>query len=245
MNAISVVQALGVGAGRKRDIKVDGSEKMWFEDHLNFFSERYAITLEIDRYLNKNEKRQIDARTGHELTTWDVLMSHVYPLQHNMHPGLNSSFWAESLNGESHHHGYVSLSNMPDEVTFFGHRFRMNLPTRPQLAKRQCEQSDNETTYNEAPPHNWCEQGQSVGAEGVYTSYKLSDTDADDDDSAHLKLGNDSYAYEMAMLEGQLAYLGGRTNVCENVTYNNMPLFFGLHQVEFPGDTTAGFDSCT
>jgi len=75
-------------------------------------------------------------------------------------------------------------------------------------------------------------------------SYELLNTSEEQDDSAHLRLGNDSYAFEKAKLEGMLAYLGGTSAVCEDIQYNDQRMAYSVMQLAYASDPVAGFDAC-
>jgi len=117
MGGLSVAQ--GTLGGR------DLNKRLWFEDNLVFFQEAYEKSLMIDNEMLNEQDKHYDKNIGQPLSTWDIIMSHVYPIQHAIHPGFNSSFWYESDDDRMRHHGFVSLRNSPNETDFFWQSFHL------------------------------------------------------------------------------------------------------------------------
>ncbi|PWN31365.1 uncharacterized protein FA14DRAFT_186447 [Meira miltonrushii] len=220
MGSISVAQGTLGGRG--------SNNRLWFEDNLVFFQEAYEKSLMIDDEMLNERDKHYDKNIGQSLSAWDIIISHIYPIQLVIHPGFNPSFWYES--------------------DIFGNHFtfgwNLQIKSNSTLQLRQCESTDAEIDYNEDPSETYCEQGQSVVPEGVYMSYELLNTSEEQDDSAHLRLGNDSYAFEKAKLDGMLAYLGGTSAVCEGIQYNDQRMAYSVMQVAYASDPVAGFDAC-
>lgn len=204
----------------------------------------YDESLEHDQRMISSGRAQYDQNTGQLLSHWDVIMSHVHPVRHSFVKGIHTTIWHEAHEQGHRRHSFTSFQDMHAEHTFETPSGTQSSWKSSRKSKRQCEGSD--MGADEAPYADYCEEGSSIGAKGIYSGYDYTGT-ADEAEASHLQLGNDSYAEEVSQLEGDLMFLGNLEGICENVTdqsQGNRQIYIGLKQLEGPDDSYMGYGDC-
>lgn len=143
-------QATGVGNKRRSS----AVEQPWYEQHLDYFAEIYAKTIEFDKKLQSHGDAHYDHSTGQVLTVWDVLMNHVYPVQHSFTKAYNSTIWYESQASGERQHAFTPFERAMPAFNVAGYRVGLSHRQNDGLQRRQCEESDTETTSGESTPEN-------------------------------------------------------------------------------------------
>lgn len=84
LSGIGIVQGLGVR---------NQYGQHWLHAHMGNLQSLYNESLRADAIHAANGQIHYDQNTGEKLTTWDIIMSHIQPIQHSFLAGHKTTLW--------------------------------------------------------------------------------------------------------------------------------------------------------